>query len=666
MALFVACAGAAPADWPTGRANPHRTGSTDDQAGPKVPHVGWVYKSPQHFIASPVPTDQAVLVGALAAFNTGALHAIRLAPDAAERVAWSKAAPYLKLPTACAPAVWRGLVIFGDGMHQTHGATLYCLSASTGRPLWQLPVPGKLVHLEGAPTIHNDRAYIGAGEGGVLCVDLKRLTLDGKDMDLPAAMALIEARWAQLTAKYEEDKKKDAQFALPPSDDDLPKPVPKVLWHKGQGQWHVDSPVTAFDGRLYVGSAFIEEEKVGKRALLCLNADDGTVVWEAALNTNPWAGATIAGDAVAVACSSIRFDAKLAAQAKGEVVVFDRATGQVRWRKDTAGVLSPAAFKDNAIIYAATDGNLVARDIVSSQRRWTYAAGTPFFAGPAVAGGVVYAADLKGVLHAVSLADGQQQWTLDVPGHPAVRGPGMVFGSPSVHRGRIYLATCNIEGEAADQPCAVVCIASEPGLPDLKPSESLRVDKQARTITIPARVAPRKLPHLREIYPIEVIATYPAPLGQKAHETIVTFEVKPSEVHAALLDLGLKPGKPIRGEGQNAGPEVALWLQMPLLPGRDRRIPIEKLMVDRATGKPMGPLTWRFTGSTMRQPDPDKPQQVYGADLSGTLAALFPVTDETVFQSTLGMRELGLLKLDTNTAILPEVGTAVQLIVEVK
>ena len=99
-------------------------------------------------------------------------------------------------------AVVDGLIVFGDGMHQTNDAMLYCLWADTGRPVWQLPVPGRLVHLEGSPTIDGGRVYIGGGEAGILCVDLKRMTLDGKDMNLAAARALIDKRWAEMAARY--------------------------------------------------------------------------------------------------------------------------------------------------------------------------------------------------------------------------------------------------------------------------------------------------------------------------------------------------------------------------------------------------------------------------------------------------------------------------------
>ena len=51
-----------------------------------------------------------------------------------------------------------------------------------------------------------------------------------------------------------------------------------------------------------------------------------------------------------------------------------------------------------------------------------------------------------------------------------------------------------------------------------------------------------------KIYPIEVVACWANPKGKKAHETVLTIDVKPSDVHKALESIGLKPGKPARGE----------------------------------------------------------------------------------------------------------------------
>jgi hypothetical protein len=194
------------------------------------------------------------------------------------------------------------------------------------------------------------------------------------------------------------------------------------------------------------------------------------------------------------------------------------------------------------------------------------------------------------------------------------------------------------------------------------------IDKSARLIKIDAKVAPRKLPHLKgEIYPIEVIACWPHPKGKKAHETVVTIEAKPSAVHKALVDLGLKPGKPVMGEAKDPpmGPRVNLYLEIVGADGEMKRVSIDKVLVDKRSGKPLPKsVEWRFTGSAMTRPDPDK-DEIYGADFSGTLIAIFPVTDQTVLQTNLTMKEEKYVKLETNPKVLPKEGTPVKLVIEV-
>jgi hypothetical protein len=200
---------------------------------------------------------------------------------------------------------------------------------------------------------------------------------------------------------------------------------------------------------------------------------------------------------------------------------------------------------------------------------------------------------------------------------------------------------------------------------DPKPT-GVTVDKAKKSIVIDAKVAPRKLPHLAEVYPIEVIACYAHPKGQKAHETIVTIEAKPSDVHKALESLGLKPGKPARGEGTAAeGPEVNVLIEVPQGDGPAKRLTMDKVLLDPKTRKPMPKVKWKFTGSVMSAVAADKPEKVYGADRTGTLIAVYPVTDETVVQSSLTMKEEKFLKLEVNKDVLPKEGEAVKLVLEV-
>lgn len=460
FAFFVAISPAAA--WPTYRGNPQRTGNTDGVAGPTAPQVLWVLKSQEHFIASPVPAGDRLFVSGLGAFNVSTLHALNTDPKAEPRVVWTKSTPYLKLPTVSSPAVVDGKLVFGDGMHQTDGALLHCLAVDRGLPLWQLPAPGTLVHMEGSPTIEQKRVYVGGGNAGVLAVDLERVSLDGKEMDLPTIQKILEKKWKELLAKYEEDKKKDPDFAVPPSEDQLPKPAPKQLWQQGKDKWHVDAPVTVVGDRVLVGSAFLDKEQLGDRALYCLDAGTGDIRWKAPLKLNPWGGPSVVGDLVVVGGSTIGYDPKVLKAGKGEIAAFNLADGKEKWRKEVpGGIVSCVSLADGLAIAAATDGKIRAFDLQNGDRKWIYEAKTPLFAPPAVAKGVAYVGDLRGVVHAVKLTDGQPLWTLDLGSDPQVQAPGMIYGGPVVHGGRLYVATCNLEGAFVGKPTAVVCIGQK-------------------------------------------------------------------------------------------------------------------------------------------------------------------------------------------------------------
>ena len=214
---------------------------------------------------------------------------------------------------------------------------------------------------------------------------------------------------------------------------------------------------------------------------------------------------------------------------------------------------------------------------------------------------------------------------------------------------------------------AIVAATQVPGGAGDSGIGGVKVDKAKRTVTIDAKIAPRKLPNLKDVYPIEVIACWPDPKGKKAHETIVTIEALPSKVHQGLVEIGLKPGRPEMGGEKEVpqGPDVNVYLEIPQDDGETKRITIDKALIDKRTEKPF-PKTvkWRFTGSVMTMPDPNKKDEVYGADLTGTLISIFPVTNQTVLQTNMSMEYEKFMKLDTNTKILPKEGTPVKLVFE--
>ncbi len=447
--------------WATYRGNPQRTGNTDGVAGPASPKVLWVLKSKDHFIASPVPIGNRLYVSGLGAFNLGNFACLSTDPNAKTRTLWMKSTPYLKLPTVSSPGVFKNYLVFGDGMHQTNGAMLYCLEAAQGDPVWRHSVPGDLVHLEGSPTIVDGKAFIGGGAAGVLCIEIDKATLGGKTHDLPALEKIMAQSWKDLHAKYDIVKKTD-KFAFPPSEDQLPNAEPKRIWAEGKEKWHVDAPINVIGDTVLAASAYLDKEQVGDRALFALDAKTGKMRWRAPLKLNPWGGASVLGDSVVVSASSIGYDSTVLKGAKGFIAGFDLKDGKMKWIKDiTGGVVACAALSGNSAVVTATDGKVRSFDIATGERQWIYDAKMPLFAPAAIAKDVVYVGDLRGVIHAIDLKAGNEKWKLDLGTHAEVQAPGMVFSGPIVHAGRVYVTTCNLQGANANQTTVVVCIGEK-------------------------------------------------------------------------------------------------------------------------------------------------------------------------------------------------------------
>jgi len=430
-----------------------------------APKVLWALKSKEKFnyIASPVPHGDRLYVSGLGAFNTGHFACLATGPAAKKRTLWEKSTPLLKLPTVSSPGLFKDYLIFGDGMHQTNGAMLYCFDAVGGEPIWRHSVPGDLVHLEGSPTIVENRAYLGGGAAGVLCIEIDKAAIDGKTYDLATLQKqVLPKHWRDLEAKYLIEKKKDPDFATPPSEEKKWPAEPRRLWQEGKEKWHVDAPVAVVGDKVLAASAYLDKEQVGERALICLDAKAGKVQWKTPLKLNPWGGPAVIGATVVVAGGTISMDYNLLKGAKGFIAAFHLKDGSLKWTKDiTGGVVSCAALSGNSAVITATDGKVRAFDIATGDRQWIYDAKMPLFAPVAIAKDVVYAGDLRGVVHAIDLKTGAESWKLDLGSHKDVQAPGMIYGGPVIHGGRIYIATCNLQGPYAGKDTVVVCIGEK-------------------------------------------------------------------------------------------------------------------------------------------------------------------------------------------------------------
>src|SRR5262245_50542139 len=101
------------APWATYRGNAQRTANTDGMPGPGTPKVLWVLKSKDHYIASPVPVGNRLLVSGLGAFNVPNLVCLTTDAKAMQRAVWSKSTPYLRQATVSSPSLAGTRIIFG-------------------------------------------------------------------------------------------------------------------------------------------------------------------------------------------------------------------------------------------------------------------------------------------------------------------------------------------------------------------------------------------------------------------------------------------------------------------------------------------------------------------------------------------------------------------------
>ena len=293
--------------WATYRGNPQRTGSTDGKAGPAAPKVLWAMKSKDHFIAvaGAVQGPPVRLRPGLHQHARSSTASTRR-PKAEKRVALDEA---VAVPEAADGQ------LAGRRRRQAH---LRRRHAPDQRGVAVLPRPeqraarcgsckveGDLVHLEGSPTVAGGKVYLGGGAAGVLCVDPSKLTLDGKEMTAGRHRQGASRRSGPSCRRSTRRRRRrsDSSPCRRPSDD-LPQGGPGVVWQKGKDKWHVDAPVAVVDGKVLAASAFLDKEKVGERALFCLDAKTGKELWKAPLTINPWGGPSVQGDVIVVVAAA--------------------------------------------------------------------------------------------------------------------------------------------------------------------------------------------------------------------------------------------------------------------------------------------------------------------------------------------------------------------------
>ena len=151
--------------------------------------------------------------------------------------------------------------------------------------------------------------------------------------------------------------------------------------------------------------------------------------------------------------------------------------------------------------------------------------------------------------------------------------------------------------------------------------------------------------------------------GGNEYESVLRTPAKPSDIHFALLMLGLTPGAPAAFD-----PARKLWLSpygAPLhitcqytLSGKQLDIPAYRMMRSITTKKEMPPTVWVFDGSRVL------PNGVYAADMTGYVVSICNFDLTMIDVPGLVSNSNDTLEWEFNPDLVPPKGTPVTMTIE--
>ncbi len=178
------------------------------------------------------------------------------------------------------------------------------------------------------------------------------------------------------------------------------------------------------------------------------------------------------------------------------------------------------------------------------------------------------------------------------------------------------------------------------------------VDAEAREVRVPAEA-------LVVDMPLEFVCVV---IGTADHESLLRTPVAPSQIHAALLGLGLEPGRPLRySEAADrwlapSGPPVRIDVEWQDAEGNTVRERVGRLLKNVETGQSMPPRRFVFVGSRLYG------DGLYAADATGQVVSLVNFESPVVDVAELASNANELLEWVVDTDVAPPMGTLVTMI----
>ena len=392
-------------------------------------------------------------------------------------------------------------LVVGEGYHDERNCRLICLDLEpVAAGMWQSPkvhwTRSTTSHIESSPCILEGKAYVGAGDDGVWCVELDTGELKwhlegvpfyraraGAQADALARLAgktivargPVERIWPDpsvdisvLLMDVKDFVEGDDVSRLPSSEkgsetrtitgklavDEARKPTV-------EGASRVTIEIAEFcadaeasplavrlsptDARLFFGGGF------GSPSVVCVNAETGKLIWRHPTALPVFSDPTVVDGKVLVGLSNGTF-VKSDPKPAGAVLCLSAGDGTELWQVKTGdGVLGAVPVRNGFAYACARDGNLYVIDLAAPGKApKTFPAGGVMVCSPAVTDDAVYMATDQGKAFCFRRQGREHSfaWSLSL-------APGQaILSSPAIAAGKLFVGSFSR---------GVFCVVETPG-----------------------------------------------------------------------------------------------------------------------------------------------------------------------------------------------------------
>jgi len=362
-------------EWTTTRFDLHRCGVVPGSASPSRKQLNWAFRrGSEGFFATPAVVGNRVYIASaqLGISKSGQIYCL----DAdTGNVVWANAPPDYR-PTFSSPVIAGDYLVCGEGLHDTRDARVVCLDLrEQGKVVWTFTTNN---HVECTPVVANGRVYVGAGDDGFYCLDLK-----------PGPDGQAVMHWHKPTEDYP-----DAETSLAVHDGK----VYAGLGNEGEGlrvldavtgaelhrlkmPYPVFSPAAISDGKLYIGMGNGDYVKTGEGGeVRCLDLKTMKTDWSFDLPQTVLGAVAVKEDKLYFGCCD------------GQVYCLSKAGRLLRKFNTYAAIKTSPAVTDQHVFVVNDKGRLYALDRHTLESAWEFPLGSDglFISSPVVARGHVY------------------------------------------------------------------------------------------------------------------------------------------------------------------------------------------------------------------------------------------------------------------------------------